>query len=329
MKKFTVPILLTIVIAAVLVVLVPMSNFVPKLASAEGAVIDNLLTLEMQIIAGIFTFCMVFFFYSIFVHRRRGTEIEYGESFHGNTTLEIVWTIVPTVAVIWLGIYGATKLNEITDKDTYDMEVIVTGRQWSWNFEYPDSGIVTDELVLQEDTKVLFTIKADDVIHSFWVPEFRVKQDAVPGIETSMVITPTEIGTYRVRCAELCGRDHYNMYADVTVMTETSFDAWVAENSSADLSGEELAQVHGCVACHSVDGTVIVGPSWLGIFGSEETLEGGETVLVDEAYLFESITDPGAKLVEGFPGVMPPNYAESIGEEDINKIIDYIVSLGE
>jgi cytochrome c oxidase subunit 2 len=174
-----------------------------------------------------------------------------------------------------------------------------------------------------------------DVIHSFWVPEFRVKQDVLPAGKEwvrELRINPSKLGEYQLMCAELCGRLHAEMLAPVRVVTGTDFDAWVAEEQARIPEdpierGELWANRFGCVACHSFDGSIIVGPSWQGICGTTETMTDGSTVEVNEDYLFESIRDPGAKVVEGFPDVMLPSISEAMTDEQIHDVIDFICSL--
>jgi cytochrome c oxidase subunit 2 len=335
MKRLAIPIVLTIIVSAVFIVLLPGINLTPTLASAEGQVVDDLLNLEFAIIAAIFALCMVFFFYSIIVFRRKKGETGDGEPFHENTPLEIAWTLIPLVLVLGMGVYTGGLLNEITNTEGAELEVNVTASQWSWSFEYPDSEIVTTELVLPVDQKVLFTFESTDVIHSFWVPEFRLKQDVVPGIETQLVVTPNEVGEYKVRCAEICGLQHAYMLAPVRVLEAGEYEAWVAENSAQELPedpvarGEIWATQFGCIACHSIDGSVVVGPSWQGVYGSEEALDDGTTATVDDEYLRESIMDPSAQLVDGFADAMPKDFGERMSEEQIDDVIAYIASLAE
>ncbi|MFQ5410291.1 MAG: c-type cytochrome, partial [Anaerolineales bacterium] len=173
-----------------------------------------------------------------------------------------------------------------------------------------------------------------DVIHSFWVPEFRVKQDAIPGMTTELRITPTQLGTYKLRCAELCGLDHAAMIAGVEVVSREAFDAWTAQMAVAaaaattpEAIGERLYTEAGCVACHSIDGSAGVGPTWLGLLGRTENLDDGSTVTVDEAYLRASILNPGEQIVSGFTNVMPANIAADMTAEQIDALIAYIQTL--
>ena len=232
------------------------------------------------------------------------------------------------------------------------MEVEVRGRQWSWVFSYPDHEEVgfSSKLVLPVDQPVRLLLTTDDVLHSFWVPEFRVKQDLVPGQVTELRITPDREGTYKVRCAEICGLDHAKMLADVEVVSRDAYDQWIAEQTpllaldemSAIERGEQWVVEFGCNACHSIDGTVGAGPSWLGVYGTEESLVDGSTVTVDDEYIRNSILNPSEQLVDGFADAMPQNFEERISEREaeiaerqgleidiIADFIAYIASLSE
>jgi cytochrome c oxidase subunit 2 len=182
--------------------------------------------------------------------------------------------------------------------------------------------------------QVVLRMQSLDVIHSFWVPEFRIKQDVLPGRLTEYRITPVRVGNYKVRCAEMCGVSHSYMERPVIVTTRAEYDSWVRDQAAAAAallaqggpeSGKAIASQNGCAACHSIDGTPLTGPTWRGLFGSNVELADGSTVVADEAYLAESLADPGAKVVLGYlPGVMP-QYA--LTESQIEDIVAYLATL--
>lgn len=298
----------------------------PIAASAEAVPIDQLFDAHFIMIAFLFSLIMVFMIYSVFTFRRKPGDDTDGVHFHGHTGLEIGWTIVPLITVIGFGLWGAIVLSDITGVEDNEMVVNVTGRQWSWVFSYPDYENVgnSPEMILPVNRTIRLRMNSNDVLHSFWVPEFRVKQDLVPGMETTLRITPTEIGEYRLRCAEICGFDHAYMQATVRVVSQADFDAWTAsfEGALASLTQEERggkwAVDFGCVACHSSDGSEMIGPTWAGLFGRTETLEDGTTVTVDEAYIHQSILNPGSQIVSGFANAMPAIYEEqfTVAEEE-------------
>ncbi len=294
----------------------------PRASSAEAIPIDNLFNAHYWAIAFLFSLIMVIMLYAVFVFRRKEGDETDGPHMHGNTALEIGWTIVPTFVVIGFGVWGAITLNEITAPKPNEMTVNVTGKQWIWSFGYPEQDdIVSGELVLPVNRTIVLKMNADDVIHSFWVPEFRVKQDLVPGRETTLRITPTEVGDFELRCAEICGLNHTQMVAPVRILNDADFQAWVAEKSAApafaEMTPEERgaywhsAEGFGCVACHTLDGTPGVGPTWQGLYGREEPLADGTSVTVDDVYIRDSILDPNKQITEGFnPNLMPQNYGD-------------------
>lgn len=299
----------------------------PPAASAEAGSIDAMFEGHFWMISFLFALIMVLMLYAVVVFRRRPDDESDGPHVHGNTLLEIIWTIVPVFAVIGFGIWGAVVLGELLTEKPDEMVVKVTGRQWSWTFEYPEyENLTSAELVLPADQPVLLEMESEDVLHSFWVPEFRVKQDVVPGRTTTLRITPTETGEYRVRCAEICGLEHANMLAPVSVREQAGFDAWLEERLQqpdfAELSPAERGEIwysnegFGCQACHSLDGSRLVGPSWLGLLGSERQFEDGASTVADEAYIRNSILNPGERIVEGYPDAMPKNYEEQFAERE-------------
>ena len=309
----------------------------PLQASAQAGFIDDLFGWQFLAMSFFYSLVIVFMFYSLIVFRRRKGDDSYGEHFEGNSKLEIAWTAIPLVVVMIFGYLGAETLGNVERRDPGALEINVIAQQWSWRFEYPESGVVSDTLVIPEDRQILLKMRSEDVIHSFWVPEFRVKQDILPGGDDfvkELRITPTERGTYKVRCAELCGQSHYDMRADVVVVSNDQYESWLLENSGAcetDIEcGQVLAANFGCGSCHqtSDDNTAILGPSWLGLFGSTVPLSDGSQVTVDTDFLYESITDPNAKIHDGFlANVMPPNFSEQLTEEQISQIIAFIESL--
>lgn len=288
----------------------------PVAASQQAGPIDTLFNFHFMAISFLFALILGFILYSVFAFRRKPGDEEDGAHFHSNTALEIVWTIIPLITVIALGIWAAFILGVVTAEKPNELVVEVTGRQWSWVFSYPDYEEVGDtlELVLPLDRPVRLEMKSDDVLHSFWVPEFRVKQDLLPGTLTVLRITPTLIGEYKVRCAEICGLDHANMRALVSVVSQDDFDRWVADrtvsidNMSPEERGQKWAADFGCTACHSIDGSELAGPTWLGVVGREELLESGSRVTVDEEYVRNSILHPGDEIVAGFQNIMPATF---------------------
>jgi cytochrome c oxidase subunit 2 len=311
------------------------ADLLPFQASEQAVIIDGLFDIHWFLISFFFSLIVVFMLYSFIVFRRKPGEKGDGDHFEGNARLEVAWTIIPLIIVIGLAIIGAQALGDVEARDPGAMVVNVVGKQWGWSFEYPEFEVSTTELVLPVDRQVLLRLQSLDVIHSFWVPEFRVKQDALPGGEAfirELRITPNEIGEYQVRCAEMCGLDHANMKSPVIVMKQQDFQTWMASQSCQDseevCNGRDLATTY-CTACHYLDGNTLIAPSWIGLFGSTVPLNDGTTIVADEAYILKSILDPALQVHDGYNPVMPPNFADTLTEQQIEELIAFIKSLAE
>jgi len=308
-------------------------GLMPVAASAQSVPIDRLLNLEWGTISFLSALILVPFTYSLVVFRRKKGDTTDATHVEGNTNLEIAWTIVPLFLVMAFAYLGAGNLAQIQRADPDAMVVKVTAQQWSWSFEYPSYGVTSTELHLPVDKQVLLQMTSRDVIHSFWVPEFRPKQDLVPGRITQLRITPTLIGNYKVRCAEMCGTSHAYMEQPVVVTNKADFDVWMGEEvkkaeaaaATPEGRGQALVSASGCAACHSVNGAVGIGPTWYGLFGSQVKISGDGTVTADEAYIHESIKAPQAKIVAGFENQLMPNYG--FNDDQINDIVAYIKTL--
>jgi len=306
----------------------------PRESSLQAQTIDQLWRVVVGVMAYIFALVMVLMVYALVVfRRRRGDEDGFGAPIEGNNKLEIVWTVIPVIIVIALAVYGSLGLHAIDASNTNQMIIKVTAFQWGWRFDYPKYGIKSSGLFLPLNQPVRFDMTSLDVIHSFYVPEFREKQDVLPGRITHLWITPDHLGKYEVKCAELCGLGHSTMIAPLEVVSAKAFQQWVQSKRSGPSTvieeGMNLAQQYGCLACHSIDGSVRVGPSWKGLYDSEVKLSDGSSVKADEDYLRESIVDPSAKLVKGFSNLMPGGYGKQLNEKQILALIAYIKSLSE
>ncbi|MEJ2749552.1 MAG: cytochrome c oxidase subunit II [Anaerolineae bacterium] len=308
-------------------------RLLPLRASEESFFVDRLLGMHFYVIAFLFALIIGFMLYSFIAFRRKPGDDSDGDYFHGNTTLEVMWTVIPLGVVLYFAVIGAGYLSDITTPEPNELVVQVTGSQWNWRFDYPRFGISSAALNLPQGQQTVLEISSIDVIHSFWVPEFRLKQDAVPGMVNPLRITPTEAGAFTVRCAEICGKSHAYMLADVNVMEPADFEAWIRSQVApptgglAD-AGQKVAEVNGCLGCHSVDGSIITGPSWLNLFGEEVQLADGSTVVADEAYIRNSILNPGEQIVAGFDTVaMPANFGAVLSEQDLDALVAYITSL--
>jgi cytochrome c oxidase subunit 2 len=248
-----------------------------------------------------------------------------------NDKLEVTWTVIPCVIfgiIFFFGFRGFMDMRNAPD-DAY--EIHVTAAKWSWSFRYPN-GLVMPELHVPVNRPVLLRQESSDVLHSLYIPAFRIKMDCVPGRYTYQWFEATKTGRYDLFCAEYCGTNHSNMYAPVFVETEEEFQAFLAKDPNEGKpdveAGEWLYTARGCSSCHSTDGTAKQGggPSFKGSFGTERRLQGGGTVIMDENYIRESILQPNAKIHDGYEPRMP-SFQGQINDDDLRRLIAFIKSL--
>jgi cytochrome c oxidase subunit 2 len=271
--------------------------------------------------------------YFIYKYNRKRNPV--ATQIHGSTTLEIIWTVVPFLLTMVMFYYGWAGWEPMRTAPKDSMEITVYGRMWNFNFEY-ENGKRTDTLFLPKDQPIKLNLVAMDVLHSLYIPAFRVKQDMVPGMENNfMWFEPQRVGVYDLFCAEYCGLQHSYMNASVKVMEESEFNEWLIDTTqvaavnidSPVATGKRIMENIGCFACHTIDGTKLVGPSYKGIWGEEQTvITGKETrqIIVDEEYIKRSIYDPNADIVEGYKKGFMLSYQGQLSEDDIANIIEYL-----
>ena len=332
------------IVASVIGVLICLQiDWFPTQGSTQAEEIDTLYDILLIVSVPIFVLVMTVAIYCVIAFRAKPGERGDGAHIHGNTKLEVVWVSIPFIIVTVLAIYSWVVLDDIEAKQDNEMIVNVTGEQFAWSFEYPDEGgVKSNELVLPVDRPVFFQINAKDVLHSFWVPEFRMKQDAVPGIETVTRVTPHREGTFRVVCAELCGIGHATMRQQVRVIPAEEFDAWLKEQESGEAApageeggdaaaaGREIFTSTGCNACHTLadaEASSQVGPALDELASVAGDRKKGTS---PEDYVREAIVDPAAFAVEGFSGdTMPGNYADQLSPEEIDTLVQYLLGTTE
>ncbi|UCD34838.1 MAG: cytochrome c oxidase subunit II [Nitrospiraceae bacterium] len=247
--------------------------------------------------------------------------------------LEITWTVIPTILVLimfWAGWVNFVPLRRIPENA---MPVKVNARMWSWQFEY-ENGRTSPTLNVPLGRPVKLLLHSSDVIHSFYIPEFRIKEDVVPGMENFLWINADREGEFDIFCAEYCGRGHSGMISKVVVMSSGAFHEWYEKKeekhaAAGELSGPALMEKHGCLDCHSIDGSALVGPTFKGLFGrSQIVVTGGRemSMIADEAYIRKSILHPSDEVVKGYPDIMP-SFEEDMNEEEISAVIGYLKGL--
>jgi cytochrome c oxidase subunit II len=250
-----------------------------------------------------------------------------------NNLLEVVWTLVPLVILIFIFFWGLRGYLKASVAPGDAQEIRITAKKWVWQFEYPDGNRAINELHVPLNKPVRFLMSSEDVIHDFFVPDMRVKHDILPDRYTEVWFTPTVAGKHHVECAEYCGRGHSDMAATIYVDDDAAYEKWletggVDPNMPLDQLGAQLYQSKGCSTCHSIDGTPGQGPSWKGVFGHPVTLSNGPAVVADENYIRESILVPSAKVVKGYDNIMPV-FQGVLRQREIDGLVAYIKSLGK
>ena len=309
------------ILASVVAVLVP---WLPTSASEEMDRIEFTFWFTTVICIAVFSVVAAAIVYSVLKFRVQPEDDSDGPPIHGHTGLEIVWTAIPAVLVTAISVVSAIVLAKNDDAGPNPLRIAVTAQQFAWKFEYPgESKVTSGQLVLPVNQPVKLTLHSLDVIHSFWVPEFGQKSDAVPGIETTLVITPNRTGEFALMCTELCGLGHATMRAQVRVVNRSAYDKFLADASAgaSENPGETVFTTAGCGACHAFSpaGTdAQVGPSLDAIEPS-----GGKQL---EEFVRESIVDPNEVVAEGYqPDVMPNTFDKTLTEEQLDALVQYLV----
>lgn len=246
-----------------------------------------------------------------------------------NTTLEFVWSFIPFVVFMIVFGWGWYVFQNLRTMPKDAFEVKVDGQKWFWNFSYKSGKTSTGKLVVPAGVPIKLIMTSRDVIHSFYVPAFRVKQDVVPGRYSALWFQAKKPGTYQVFCTEYCGDQHSAMLAKVEVLPQAQFDKWLQDNPYKGLTLAQVGQVAfaaKCTVCHNASAEKKVGPGLLGLIGREREFESGEKLVADENYVRESILNPLAKIVKGYPGAMP-TFLGQLSEDEISGIIEYLKSL--
>jgi cytochrome c oxidase subunit 2 len=251
----------------------------------------------------------------------------------GSTTLEIIWTVVPLIIVIIMFQIGWNGFAPMRKPPKDAMAITAIGRMWEWEFDY-GNGMKSKDLVLPVSKPVLLNLHSEDVNHSLFIPAFRVKEDVIPGYKNFLWFIPEIEGEYEILCTEYCGLLHSGMLAKAKVVDQDVYDNWFSELKSASDTplpeGFILLQSTGCLACHSIDGRKLIGPTFRGFFGQERSVTEGNstrTIITDEDYFRSSVFDPDKQIVTGFPKGLMKSYSELLTGEDLTILTDYIRSL--
>ena len=321
--------------------------FLPEQASDYARRVDHLhffvIITTMLAATGVFATALFFF-----VKYRRRSDTDPTPAVHPRLVHEVFFVAVPlSLFLLWFAI-GFPQFVELQRPPQGAMDVYVQGKKWMWKFAYPGGPSSLDSLRVPAGRPVRLLITSRDVIHSFYVPALRVKQDALPGRYTQTWFTAERPGRYEIFCAEYCGLGHSAMLGELVVMPAAEFDDWVAQQrrglalavdaapvpgdgvrpgSSLTEEGRRIAAEQGCLKCHTLDGTRHIGPTWADLYGKTERLQGGKTVVADEGYLTKSMMDPSADIVAGYQNVMP-TFQGKLSPPEIAAIVEFIKSLG-
>ena len=271
-------------------------------------------------------------FFAVKYHRSRHPQ---AQETHESTLLEIAWTLIPTALVMVMFWYGYRTFLTMRDVPADALVVKVTGMMWKWGFEYPN-GKKTEVLFVPLNKAVRLNLKSTDVIHGFYIPAFRLKEDVVPGKDNYLWFQPQGMGAADIFCSQFCGLKHAYMMSRVEVLSETDFATWYTSTNTTvagtfdlnSLPGIPLMQAKGCLICHRLDGTRGAGPSLRGILGRTETITANgedKSIVVDDAYLHRALQEPSAEIVKGYADVMPP--VPNLTDQDLQLLVDTLKQL--
>lgn len=298
----------------------------PEQASTLAPQVDNLYFFLIAVTA-FFALLVVVLVVIFAIKYRDDTGLKVGAPITGSVPLEIGWSLIPFVISMVIFVYATVVYFNIVRPPAETLEVYSTGKRWMWRFQHIDGQSEINDLHVPKGRPVKITFTSEDVLHSLYIPAFRVKADAIPGRYSAIWFTPTKTGTFHLFCAEYCGTKHSGMIGSVTVMEPNDYQAWLSSGGAQTMTarGEQLFRQLACVSCHLPDDSGR-GPSLAGTFGTQVQLASGAQALVDDTYIRESILTPHAKLREGYQPVMP-TFQGLINEDGVMSLIEYIKSL--
>lgn len=288
---------------------------------------------SLYVIAGISVFFLVgitvVMLFFVFRYNKKRNPV--ATNIEGSHKMEVLWTAIPTLLVMVMFYYGWMGYKPLRNVPAGALEVTAYGQMWKFTFEYPD-GRITDSLVVPLGKPVKVNLVSRDVLHSFFIPSFRMKEDMVPGKNNFLWFETTQKGRFDVLCAEYCGQLHSYMLSSVTVLDQHDYEKWLTSSASVadEHPGLSLLKQNACLTCHSQDGSKIIGPSFKGIFGKTETVvtdDAEREIVIDEAYISRSIRQPNADVVKGYMKGLMVSYEAVLSEEQIGHITDYIKTL--
>jgi cytochrome c oxidase subunit 2 len=299
----------------------------PQSASTISGRVD-MLYFFLVTVAGFFSVLIFGLVFCFALRYHRSARNPVARQIHGSLGLEIVWSVIPLALTMVMFGWGAVLYLRNARTPPGSMEIYVVAKQWMWKIQHTEGAREINELHVPTGAPVRLVMTSEDVIHSFYVPAFRVKQDVMPGRYTSMWFQPTQPGKYHLFCAEYCGNQHSAMGGWVYVMEPAEYEQWLSGGSTGEsmvTAGQALFERLGCSSCHKSEGGGR-GPSLEGLLGRNVQLDNGTTIVVDESYFRESILNPRAKIVAGYQPLMP-TFQGQVSEEQILQLLSYIKSL--
>ncbi len=302
-------------------------QFLPVRASAAAASVDYLFLFLLGVAAFFSLLIFVLIFYFAIRYRRRSAD-EVPPLVKEPFSLEVAWIVIPFVITVAIFLWGAKLFSDQFHPPANAEEIFVVGKQWMWKLQHQEGNREINELHIPVGRPIKLVMTSEDVIHDFFVPALRVKKDVLPGRYTSIWFEANRPGQYHFFCSQYCGTDHSLMKGWVTVMEPADYERWLTAGTSREsmaASGQRLFQQLECSTCHQAAETAN-GPSLAGVFGKPQMLAGGKSVIADEAYLRDSIVNPRAQIVAGYPPLMP-TYRGQVNEEQLLQLIAYIKSL--
>ena len=310
----------------------------PKQVSSFAHDIDNLFFFIFYASVVLFLIVVIGMMYLAIKYRfKKGDEVRLTSSLDHNTFLEVLFFVIPLILVTITFVWGIRSyLNMVIVPDDA-IEIKVTGQSWFWTFDYPEGGSTLNELVVPVETPIKIVLSSTDVLHSFYIPVMRAKMDVLPNRYNVMWFDANQAGEYEIFCTEYCGTGHSNMNAKVIVMPQKMYEVWLAEAGSADDDlpleelGAKLYSKKACNTCHTLDGTALVGPSYLQtsqMWGQERVFDDGSSAVIDENYIRSSILEPQIQIVAGYQVVMP-TYQGLLNDRELDALIAFLKTLKE
>jgi cytochrome c oxidase subunit 2 len=302
--------------------------FYPEAASTIAPRIDAIYW-TLVALSAVFSLGVAVLIVFFAIRYREGMDVNRTKLLTENMPLELSWVFIPLGLALGVFAWSAVVYADMMRTPADTLNIYVIGKQWMWQVQHPSGALEINNLHVPVNQPVQLIMTSQDVIHDFYIPAFRLKYDVLPGRYTTLWFEATQTGQFHLFCAEYCGTDHSRMVGSVIVMEQVDYETWLSGDSglSMEAAGQQIFERRGCSSCHSGEPDAR-GPALAGLFGQTVALEDGQTVVADEAYILESIVEPNAKIVQGYPAIMP-TYEGMISDEGLFQLVAYIKSLSD